>query len=385
MAKWETAHTNLKPRVTKATKGHPMKNANARPASTSSAVSSIASSVSDISRRSALRLLGMGGLAVGGLSVLGSSLAQAQVVNPVVNPAAIPGHYKIKIGSLEVYVLFDGTLTFPAQAYGINVPLERIEKLLNANYLPVGPTITNALNGLLIKSPQGIVLVDAGAGGKGGPANGGRMVQNLAALGISPDDVNVVIMSHLHPDHIGGLFVGGAATVSSQLVFRKAEHVITKREWDTIQNPSPGSQLRPAQAKPFFDTVLRSCTNTLEGKVRFVTGGDQIIPGVEIVDAPGHTLGHIAVRISSGNEQMIHMVDTVVHHILGFQSDIRILFDEDPVGAAATRAKLFDQVATDRTLVMGYHFPWPGLAHIRKTAAGYESVPAVWDWAAQNG
>jgi glyoxylase-like metal-dependent hydrolase (beta-lactamase superfamily II) len=353
---------------------------NARSASTSSTSSSTSLSAGDLSRRSALRLLGMGGLAVGGLSLLGSA-AQAQGVNS----APIPGHYKIKIGSLEVYVLLDGTLTFPTQAYGINVPLERIGTLLEANYLPVGPTISNALNGLLIKSPQGIVLVDAGTGGKGGPADGGRLVQNLAALGIAPQDVNVVIMSHLHPDHIGGLFMGGAATVSSQLVFRKAEHVITRREWDTLQNPSPGALARPAQVKPFFDTVLRSCATALEGKVRFVAPGDQIIPGVEIVDAPGHTLGHLAVRISSGNDQMIHLVDTVVHHILGFQPDLRLLFDEDPVGAAATRAKLFDQITTDRTLVVGYHFPWPGLAHIRKTATGYEYVPAVWDWAAQNG
>lgn len=339
-----------------------------------------------ISRRNALRLLGVSGLA-GGLTMLGQNgLAQTGGTTSPIAPASIPGHYRLKIGALEVFVLFDGTLNFPTQAYGVNGPVERINTLLAANYLPVGPTVMTAMNGLLIKSPQGIVLIDAGTGGKGGAADGGRLTANLAAIGVKPEDVNAVIISHLHPDHIGGLFVGGAGSVASQIVFRRAEHLITRREHATLASPSAGAQNRPANVRPFFDIVLQSFRATLDGRALFVAPGDQIIPGVEIIDAPGHTPGHIAVRISSGGQQMIHLVDSVVHHVLGFNQGLRILFDDDAAVASATRAKLFDQIATDRTLVMGYHFPWPGLAHIRRTANGaYEWVPTVWDWAAQNG
>jgi glyoxylase-like metal-dependent hydrolase (beta-lactamase superfamily II) len=338
-----------------------------------------------ISRRNALRLLGVSGLA-GGLTLLGQNgLAQTGRTSSLITSASIPGHYRLNIGTLEVFVLFDGTLSFPTQAYGVNGPVERINTLLAANYLPVGPTVTTAMNGLLIKSPQGIVLIDAGTGGQGGAADGGRLVASLASVGVKPEEVNAVIISHLHPDHIGGLFVGGAGSVASQIVFRRAEHLLTKREHATLQNPSAAAQNRPANVRPFFDIVLQSFRATLDGRARFVAPGDQIIPGVEIVDAPGHTPGHIAVRISSGGEQMIHLVDSVVHHVLGFNQELRLLFDEDPATASATRAKLFDQIATDRALVMGYHFPWPGLAHIRRTSSGYEWVPTVWDWAAQNG
>jgi glyoxylase-like metal-dependent hydrolase (beta-lactamase superfamily II) len=339
-----------------------------------------------ISRRNALRLLGVSGLA-GGLTMLGQNgLAQTGGTTSPIVPASIPGHYRLKIGELEVFVLFDGTLNFPTQAYGVNGPVERINTALAANFLPVGPTVMTAMNGLLIKSPKGIVLIDAGTGGKGGAADGGRILANLAAIGVKPEDVNAVIISHLHPDHIGGLFVGGAGSVASQIVFRRAEHLITRREHATLANPSAAAQNRPASVRPFFDIVLQSFRATLDGRALFVAPGDQIIPGVEIIDAPGHTPGHIAVRISSGGQQMIHLVDSVVHHVLGFNPELRILFDEDPATASATRAKLFDQIATDRTLVMGYHFPWPGLAHIRRTSSGgYEWVPTVWDWAAQNG
>ena len=332
---------------------------------------------SRLSRRHALRLLGISGLSL--------SFAPSLAKSGMAAPSGLAGHYRQQIGALEVYILFDGTLTFPKQAYGVNGPTDRIDRILNANFLPVGPTISIPMNCVVIKSPQGIVLIDAGTGGKGGVADGGRLVANLEQIGIKPEDVNAVIVTHLHPDHIGGLFVGGAATVSNQLVFRRAEHVITKTEWNSLANPGPAIQNRPANIRPFFDTALESFRATLNGRVRFVAPGDQVIPGVEIVDAPGHTVGHVAVRISSGNQQLLHLVDAVAHHVLGFAPELRLLFDEDATIAASTRTRLFDQVATERTLVMGYHFPWPGLAHIRKTPSGFEWVPTVWDWAAQNG
>jgi glyoxylase-like metal-dependent hydrolase (beta-lactamase superfamily II) len=340
-----------------------------------------ANTTNTVSRRDALRLLGMGGLAVGGASLLSPVGFAQSVAAPT---TAVAGHYRQKIGELEVFVLLDGTLNFPIQAYGITSSVGQIGLALNQNFLPVGATVTTNMNSLLIKSPQGIVLIDAGTGGRGGPSNGGQLLANLASIGIQPEDVNVVIMSHLHPDHIGGLFNGGAASVATGLVFKNAEHVITKREALSIQNPNPALQARPANVQAFFATVLKSYTATLEGKVKFVAPGDQVIPGVEILDAPGHTPGHIAVRISSGKDQMIHLVDTAAHHVLGFQPEFRLLFDEDPATAAATRAKLFDQIATDRTLVLGYHYPWPGLGHIRKTTTGYEWVHGVWDWAANS-
>ena len=100
----------------------------------------------------------------------------------------------------------------------------------------------------------------------------------------------------------------------------------------------------------------------------------------------GYTSAEKAPHLWGGFAQYLYLPwNSVVHHVLGFNPELRILFDEDPATASATRAKLFDQIATDRTPVMGYHFPWPGLAHIRRTASGYEWVPTVWDWAAQNG
>ncbi len=333
-----------------------------------------------VSRREALRLVGAGGLALAGMSQLSpNTLGQSAATTR----AESFGSYRVKLGDFELYALYEGTVTFPIQAYGINVPVSRIGQLLTDNFLPAGATVSQPLNCLLIKTPQGNVLVDAGTGGKAGVADGGRLLGNLAAIGIKPSDINHVIISHLHPDHVGGIFEGGAAVVSNQLVFKNAEHIIAKREWDTIDNPIAGAPPKPAAVQAFFETSLKSAKAALTGKVKFVSNGDQILPGIEIISTPGHTAGHIAIKISSGNQQLIHLVDSVTHHVLGFAQDLRLLFDEDGATASATRARILDQVASDRTLVMGYHFPWPGLAHIRKISTGYEWVPTVWDWAAQ--
>jgi len=116
-------------------------------------------------------------------------------------------------------------------------------------------------------------------------------------------------------------------------------------------------------------------------KVELVKGGDRVIEGLELIDTPGHTAGHMSVVISDGDERVAAMGDLAHDHVIMFANPAwTVAFDADKAAAVATRKRMFDRFAADRTRVFGYHMPWPGLAHVRRMGEGFEWVPEAWSW-----
>ncbi len=326
-----------------------------------------------VSRRDVFRIAGAAGIA---LAVKGASAPALTFAAGQKGPQS-PGFYRFSIGDIEATVVSDGSLSFqPIQpVWAPEAKKEDIEAMLSAAFLPAD-RLSLAVNVLAMRIGDGVFLVDTGAGGLFGPSLG-KMKENLAAAGIDPGKVTAVILSHAHGDHFGGLLgPEGKPTYPNAAIYAN------KTEIGYWTGPDPDvSKLRiPEENKKVFVANARKYLSAFKDRLQPVTPGQKILEGrVEIVEAPGHTPGHIAVQIVSGKESLLHLADTVHHYILMFaHPEWTSAFDSDPQMAAATRKKVFERAASDRTRVLGYHLPFPGIGHVRAAKEGFEWIPEPW-------
>jgi len=278
-----------------------------------------------------------------------------------------PGVYRFKVGAFEVTVLSDGNLAidrplFTGDAAGT-------DKLLQSAFLPQG-AIPTCVNDWLVNTGDKLVLVDAGAGNSFAPTLG-KMHGNLAVAGVNPAAVDAVVITHMHPDHIPGLLdTDGKAMFPNAVVHINAdEHAF----WTA---PETRTKM-PDEFKVFFDLANAAIKPyAAAGKVQTFTDGAQFARGMTAAAAPGHTVGHSMVRVSSDGSDLLIWGDIVHCAALQFPEPERaIAFDSDPAMAIANRKKVMDMVATDRTLFAGAHLPFPGIGHAAKSGAGYAYVP----------
>ena len=331
--------------------------------------------LSSLHRRELLRLLGFGGLAafVGRAAAEQPASAAAAVNAP--NPAA--SYYRFRLGDSTAYVLSDGSMAMPIQPMlATEASAEDVTKTLGAHFQT--PNAQMPFNVLLLQHGSEWVLFDAGAGGFSAPTVG-RLLPVLAAVGVKPEQITGLFISHAHPDHVGGLI----DATTKQIVFPQAKHFISKREFEYWTGPSPDvSGLR--LPKDFVNGAIQTAQTVLNAakpKLDFVAPGDRLLEGVELIDAPGHTPGHLAFAITSGNEQLLHIVDAAHHEVLMFAHlDWTMAGDSTPALASATRKKLFDRAAADRTRIFAAHFAYPALGYVRKNDTGYEFVHDRWTW-----
>jgi len=328
---------------------------------------------SNLSRRDALRFFGLAGAAV----ALSPSLLRATGTAPAAAPVptlggAQPGFYRFNIGEFEALALNDGGIA-PATVespFGVGEPREKVAEPLHDAFLATDK-VRIPFNVLLVRIGSELVMVDTGCGGLFGPA-GGRLVGNLAAAGVKPEQITAIFVSHLHGDHFGGLL-----DANKEPVFKNARLFIHRTEFAFWNGASPDlSGLNmPDSVKKDFITGAQSYLTAFKGKWQQVTGGEKIIDGLEVVEAFGHTPGHTALLFSSGSDQLLHFVDIAHHHAISFAHPEWILaFDAQPPVAIATRKRLFDRAAADRLRVFGAHMPYPALGHVRSTNGRYEYV-----------
>jgi glyoxylase-like metal-dependent hydrolase (beta-lactamase superfamily II) len=329
-----------------------------------------------VSRRDVFRIAGAAGIA---LAVKGATApARAFAAGPKESQSA--GYYRFSIGDIEATVVSDGGLSFqPIQpVWAPEAKKEDIEAMLYAAFLPAD-RLSLAVNVLAMRIGDGVVLVDSGAAGLFGPSLG-KVKANLAAAGIDPGKVTTVILSHAHGDHFGGLL-----DPEGKPAYANAEIYANKTEIDYWTGPDPDvSKLRiPEENKKLFIANARKYLTAVKDRLHPVTPGQKLLKGsVEIVGAPGHTPGHVAVQITSGKESLLHVADTVHHHVLMFaHPEWTSAFDSDPQMAAATRMKVFERLSYDRARVLGYHLPFPGIGHVRMAKEGFEWIPEPWAWA----
>ena len=245
-------------------------------------------------------------------------------------------------------------------------------KILIGRSLPRDKSPT-AVNAFIINTGDKLVLVDAGSGALMGPTLG-RFASNLAALGINPASIDIVAMTHLHPDHFGGLL-----TSDRKIAFPNAQFVVSETDTKFWLDEGIAAQAPPV-AKPFFDMARATIPPYISGgNVRFIANGQECTPGVTAHSAPGHTPGHTMYRVTSGGDTLLIWGDIIHSYALQFaHPEWGVAFDVDPAGAIATRLKVFDMAVADGLVIAGAHVPFPGIGHVVRAGNAYSFDPLFW-------
>jgi glyoxylase-like metal-dependent hydrolase (beta-lactamase superfamily II) len=307
--------------------------------------------------------------AIAGIAALAATPSQAAA--PASGTQA-PGFYRYRIGEFELTAINDGTWYRPIdEGFVRNVAHAQVQQELVAGYMApdILPTYFTAL---AVNTGRKLVLIDTGTGGQY-PRPSGTLHANLAAAGIDPRAVDVILISHLHADHINGI-----KTKDNERVFPNAEIMIAESEWAYWMDEARLEATPVPNRVPFLNArrVLRDLAKDIH---RF-TPGRELVPGVTSVSSIGHTPGHTSYLVSSGNASVLVLGDVTNHPWLFLRHpDWQGSFDVQPEVAVRTRKEIFDRAAADRQLVQGYHFPFPGTGYIARTSGGYEFVPRPWE------
>lgn len=287
-------------------------------------------------------------------------------------PAAqAPGFYRFRVGGWLITTVHDGFFRRPLEGFVRNAPLPEVQAVMAESFLP-GDALTINFTITFAQRGDTLVVFDAGNGVTAAGATNGRMIANMAAAGIDPARVTHVIQSHFHGDHINGLL-----NAENGRAFPNAEIIVPAPEWAWWTDEG-NSTRSPEGQRPTFANAARRFA-PYQGRVRQITPGGEVIPGISSIAAHGHTPGHTIYRISDGTDQMIFLADVTNRpELMARRPDWQIVFDFDGDAAAATRRRILDMAATDRVRVTGYHFPFPANGFFTRDGQGYRFVPADW-------
>ena len=265
----------------------------------------------------------------------------------------------------------DGTLAFPAETLWPD-RAEDARGLLKSTFQPSRP-VGLEINTILVNTGDKLVLIDAGCGVDKFQKTTGRLIGNLAAAGYAPGDIDMVLLTHAHFDHLWGI----SDAKNASLLFPSAEFVASETEvafWSDPELPGKVS----AKQQPL---VTQANLKLASPRLRLIKAGAEVAPGVTTFDTAGHTPGHISVHISSGSEEMLLTGDVVVNAAVSFlHPEWPFGFDIDVPLATKTRMAFLDRAAADKTLVGSYHLPFPGFGHVVREGSAYRWLPADWQW-----
>ncbi len=302
--------------------------------------------------------------ATAGLLVPGAPVrAEAPMVK-----ASAPGYHRMMLGDFEVTALSDGTVDLPVDQLLTNTQPGRVDQALKRAFLKA--PVETSVNGYLVNTGAKLVLVDAGAGGLFGPTLG-KLVANLKASGYQPEQVDAVLVTHMHPDHVGGLAADG------RMVFPNATVHVDRHDADFWLSPA-NLDKAPADAKGFFQGAMASLKPYVDaGRLKTHDGDTALLPGISAQGSRGHTPGHSTYVIESKGQKLVLWGDLM--HVAAVQfaePAVTIRFDTDSKAAAAQRKAAYAEAARQRHWVGAAHLSFPGLGHLRAEGKGYVFVPA---------
>ncbi len=285
------------------------------------------------------------------------------------------GFYRYKVGDLECTQVTDGIAQFPMKEGFIkNASMDEINKALAAAYLPQN-TMTVLFNPLVVNAGSKLVVIDTGYGpqayeqSKGGR---GQFHTNFKAAGYDPGKVDTVIISHFHPDHVNGL-----VTADGKSAFPNAEIKVPAPESAFWMDDGNMSKAQGGLLGAFKNN--RRVMGVVDKQITKYEWNKEVAPGITAIPTVGHTPGHTSFVISSGNGKLLVQSDVTNNPFLfvrhpGWQ----VVYDMDGDKAEETRRKFYDMAAAEKTLIAGFHFPFPSLGYVEKRGENYELVPVLW-------
>jgi glyoxylase-like metal-dependent hydrolase (beta-lactamase superfamily II) len=284
-----------------------------------------------------------------------------------------PSIFRFKLGDFEVATIRDSKVirTGLTPSFGGEAAAAEIKALAAVNRIdadryehPFTPTLVN--------TGKELVLFDSGNGSLSaeyeqlkGRLPPGNLVAHLTQAGYKPEDVDVIIITHGHPDHIGGLTKGG------QPVFPRARYVFGAVDFDFWKK---GENVR--EARKFNRELYVKICLPVADRATFIKPGDEVVSGIRAIEAYGHSPGLLAFHIESEGKRLLNWADTCNHYVVAIQRpDLHLDVDDEKDKAVATRKRILDMVASERLMVAGFHMPFPGLGWIEKTGGAYRWVP----------
>ena len=319
-----------------------------------------------------------GAAAVGAASALSPLGALSARAAAPPTTAQAPGFYRYKVGTIECTSINDGARTFPMpDKFVTNVSKDEALAAADAAYMPKG-MVTVPFNPQLINTGNKLVLIDCGNGiANFEPTKGavGRTLQNLAAAGVDPKNIDIVLMSHLHPDHTNGI-----RAADGSMAFPNAEIMVPAKDWAFWMGDENAAKAQSNEMMKNYFANVKKVYAGIESKVTKYDWGKEVAPGITSVAAPGHTPGHTAFTVSSGGSTVLIQSDVSnIPELFLRNPDWHVVFDVDPAMAQETRHKFYDMAAAEKATVVGFHFTFPCVGHVEKDGTKYRLIPSAWN------
>ena len=304
----------------------------------------------------------------------GSQSARAAVPQDTRQAASF---YRYKVGSIEITVVSDGIQKLPVTPEFVpNATVAEVNAALADNFMEPG-TFVYPYNPCVINNGARLAIIDMGTGEAANLASkglNGQVLANLAAAGIDAKAIDTVIISHYHGDHINGLL-----RADGSLAYPNAEILVPAPEHKYWMDDGERSRSPTKRIEDNFTNVRRVMNPEVLTRLRTYEWDKEVIPGMLAVGTPGHTPGHTSHIVSSGSSKVYIQADvTHAPFLFARHPGWHAFYDHEPVLAETTRRKVYDMLAAEKMLVQGFHYPFPSVGHVEKTATGYREVPVAW-------